>query len=381
MSSESTIPVDAPGEHEDVADLLSIARVTWNRGDHDAAVSFVQRAAQTAIELELERRGLELASVAAELKARVQEQRSVAPALVPAPPPASPPAATMTPPLVLSVSPPVAAAEAKKNSVIPPPAETNPGLGLLVPADEVDVDSPRHDTAAAAPPPTAVTAVVLAAPAAPTPANSVAAPKPSPKPPQVTPSLPPRPSPGASMSPRPPPVAAPAAAPAAATGVATRVSATPPPLPARALSKPPAAHAPAASSNGASHVAHKVSVAPSVRPPAVAAGASRAPLPLRIRHDEPKEPELPAPVVPVPSVDPSAVRRSNPWLDESIAAPEQGGAAPVVLGVRARVHFRTDGSLELGPDGEKATGLAVVILPQRAEDMGTLLKRLGAPKK
>ena len=73
MPGASLIPIDAPGEHDDVADLLSIARVTWNRGDHAAAVSFVQRAAQTAMELELEPRGLELAKVAAELKASVSQ--------------------------------------------------------------------------------------------------------------------------------------------------------------------------------------------------------------------------------------------------------------------------------------------------------------------
>jgi hypothetical protein len=78
------------------------------------------------------------------------------------------------------------------------------------------------------------------------------------------------------------------------------------------------------------------------------------------------------------AAEPSAVRRSSPWVDEIVAPIAASGGAPVLVGLRARIHFRTDGSLELGPDAEGATGLPVIVLPQRGEDMSTLLKRLAA---
>lgn len=82
-----------------------------------------------------------------------------------------------------------------------------------------------------------------------------------------------------------------------------------------------------------------------------------------------------------PSVEPGAVRRSAPWVDEVVAPLTAAGGAPVILGIRARIHFHTDGTLELGPDGEGTGGLAVVILPQKGDDMTTLLKRLAAKKR
>ncbi len=353
MSGESLIPVDAPGEHDDVADLLSIARVTWNRGDHAAAVSFVQRAAQTAMELELEMRGIELAKVAAELKATLS--------IVPGPPiPHA--SSTLTPPLVLTPRAPDAApASAEPETVrrdddavatVPRPRDTNPGLGLLGAEDEVDVDAIKEVTPIASG---------------------------SPKPPRVGPSVAPRPQ---------------------TSGSPPRITNTPPPLPVRATSGSPPARRPSIPPNG-SPIPPKVAsspVPPKVAPttsarPATSMGPtpSRGPLPLRVQANvpanvtpsppvarpapSPAPPQVAGAIIP-PAVEPQNVRKSAPWVDEVVGPIASGGGQPVVVGLKARVHFRTDGSLEIGPDIEAAGGLPVVVLPQRGEDMVTLLKRL-----
>ena len=104
-------------------------------------------------------------------------------------------------------------------------------------------------------------------------------------------------------------------------------------------------------------------------------------MPLRVKTvDEGRAAETPPPMV-SGSADPSAVRRSYPWIDEIVAPVTGAGGTPVVVGVRARIHFNTDGSLELGADFDGATGLAVILLPQRGEDMTTILKRLAARKR
>lgn len=407
MSGASLIPVDAPGDHEDVADLLSIARVTWNRGDHEAAVSFVQRAAQTAMELESEIRGIELAKIAAELKATVSQP----PAAAPPPAGASPStaarahyaSATATPQLILTPARPPHQTlpgidEADGRAALQPPApelmEDEPptvpypsALPLtpeqMLSADDVQ-DAPR-DTNADPPPAHSQSAPVKAA--------TMTG---SPRPPTV----------GMSQAPRP---AAGAYAPAGANRGPSapppgRTSGQPPPLPSgrpgaaptRSVSRPPgAAPAPSASKppgtgpipSSVAHAAARFASSPippkvaSARPPAAASAGSRAPTPLRVKSvDEPRVHENPPPMV-SGSAEPSAVRRSYPGIDEIVAPVTAAGGAPVVVGVRARIHFNTDGSLELGPDTEGATGLAVIVLPQRGEDMTTILKRLAARKR
>lgn len=398
MSGASLIPVDAPGDHEDVADLLSIARVTWNRGDHQAAVNFVQRAAQMAMELESSTRGIELAKIAAELKATYG----------PAPAPASPsmaarareyPSATATPQLILTPSRPphrtlpgIDEAEAGRAALQPPALElmddeppTIPYPTALAPVKPVqglttdDLEDLPRDTSIDVP----VTKSITGAP---------------------------RP-PGVSQPPRP-------GAPAPAAGAVgnwrpsalpqQRTSGQPPPLPSgrpppneaaqQQASKSPAAASPTHSvskppggtpnaiPSSVAHAAARFASSPvppkvtSVRPAAVPSG-SRAPMPLRVKTvDEGRTVETPMPMV-SGSADPSAVRRSYPWIDEIVAPVTGAGGTPVVVGVRARIHFNTDGSLELGADFEGATGLAVILLPQRGEDMTTILKRLAARKR
>lgn len=399
MPGVSLIPVDAPGEHDDIADLLSIARVTWNRGDHEAAVNFVQRAAQTAMELELDMRGMELAKIAAELKATY----SRAPEM-PRPPLTNVNSPTVTPPLVLTPSrPPYQTrpglndeAETSRAPIEPPPPEamedepaTIPHPSALPAVTEVltlsssDLeDPPSRDTSidmpkagALAPP---IKSDVSAAGAA------------SPKPGAVAPSHSNAPRPGAtSVAPR----------------AVARVSGNPPPVPSNrpppVASKPPA-HTPAPGPTGAgangsakfSPTPPKVGPARSMSPtpspsvvhrpsanPHGSSSPSRAPLPLRAKAEPEPPPVAPAPSF-VPGIsDPGSVRRSAPWVDEVVAPIATAGGTPVVVGLRARIHFHTDGSLELGPDGEGTGGLPVVILPQRGEDMTTLLKRLSARKK
>jgi hypothetical protein len=370
MSGASLIPTDSPGEHDDVADLLSIARVTWNRGDHAAAVSFVARAAQTAMELDLAMRGLELAKVAADLRATLSQ--------IPAPP-VRLASATTTPPLVLSPSPPGNSTAPAPTSAVPRPPETHPGMGLLTEADEVDVDGPHepHEGAKLS--------------TVPRPGSPKPPPVMSPKPPAATPSGPPRATPGQSVPPR-------------TSAAPPRNSATPPPLPVRARQPsvhPPASITPApspvattmigqngAAAKAASSPATSLSPTPpktaSIRPaaPAPTSGTSRAPMPLRVRSNDDVSPKPPLasldalPPAPVPAVDPAAVRRSSPWVDEVVAPIVASGGTPVLVGIRARVQFRTDGTLELSADSETAGGLPIVILPQRGEDMTTLLKRL-----
>jgi len=418
MPGASLIPIDAPGEHDDVADLLSIARVTWNRGDHAAAVSFVQRAAQTAMELELEPRGLELAKVAAELKASVSQapappEKADGAAAAPSTAARAIPSAVQTPPLVLTPSRPphqtlpgIQEASADRAAIEPPPPEamedepatiplpdvktanlSGTGGVLTLSSDDLD-EEPKRDTSIDVPPAHALVPPIKVGMRSPTP------------PPATTSAAPPRPA--ASAAPRPltpsgrPPPPLPSHRPPA-------VSVKPSPL-ASTTSQAPAP------TNGAGRPSTSPTppkVSPSVRPPAVApvtsatSSASRAPLPLRVKTNEeparaippaaelPRPPEMQAdgsvtgalPSMVQPSVEPSAVRRSVPWMDEVTAPLTASGGAPVILGIRARIHFHTDGTLELGPDGEGTGGLAVVILPQKGDDMSTLLKRLSAKKR
>ncbi len=408
MSGASLIPVDAPGDHEDVADLLSIARVTWNRGDHEAAVSFVQRAAQTAMELESEVRGIELAKIAAELKASVSQPPAPAPPPVGASPSMAARAhyasATATPQLILTPSrlphqtlPGIDEAGGRAAMQPPapelmedePPTVPYPSALPLTPVQMLsaaDVQDASRDTKVDPPP--------AHLPSAPVKAATMTG---SPRPPAVGMSQAPRPAAGAY---------APTTANRGPSGFPSgRPSGQPPPLPSgrppgaapnHSVSRPPGV-APAHSASkppgtgpipsSVAHVAARFASSPippkvtSVRPPGAAPAGSRAPMPLRVKSvEETRAHETPPPMV-SGSAEPSAVRRSYPGIDEIVAPVTAAGGAPVVVGVRARIHFNTDGSLELGPDTEGATGLAVIVLPQRAEDMTTILKRLAARKR
>lgn len=488
MSGASLIPTDTPGEHEDVSDLLSIARVTWNRGDHDAAVNFVQRAAQTAMELELEMRGLELAKIAAELKASVSQPP---PAVAPSPgsmapagraengaPSRMPPSATETP--LLELAPPPRpphqtlpgihdgappAPEAPSPETMDAEPVTNPYPGgaasvmTLSSSDLQEATASERDPAtkrapntqsadgaaqteatssgAAAAPPAAVHTQITPQIQTVAPKSAAAASSGSPRPPNVAPSAnppgvaprrvtqpppappirtgqtrpPPAVTPGPSMvAPRvgTSPVPGPVRRPSSTSMAAVRAPQTPTvssslapssasraPLPLRANAPGPRGMTPAPMARvvtappGANSVSpHPPQVtpyAPQVTPhpqPAHAAspqhgvahghaGAGAAPASATLQPGGP----VPEGTAIAAVVDPQAVRRSAPWVDEVVSPIAASGGSPVLIGLRARIHFRTDGTLEIGPD-DGVGGLSVVVLPQRGEDMTTLLKRL-----
>ncbi|MCA9620722.1 MAG: hypothetical protein KC731_16980 [Myxococcales bacterium] len=143
MTDQPGYPDQLDSDSDDVRWALETGRSMWSQGDHQEALKWLKRAAETASEEEDDMRSLTLAKAAAELRAVVDTEPAVAP-------PEAPPAPSPEP----ASESPISLAPASEEEVAPP---SKPPTALSKPAAEARRALPKPAGRGALPRPRATT--------------------------------------------------------------------------------------------------------------------------------------------------------------------------------------------------------------------------------